>query len=211
MAEPIIIVGCGGHGREVLGIIRAINAVSPDTWDVLGFADDAPSEENLKRVARLEVDFLGSLSTLESHSERYVIGVGNPNARESIARRITRYKIEPAVLVHPDATVGELNELGPGVVLFAGARVTTNVKLGKHVHVNQNSTIGHDTVLGDFVSINPLAAVSGECVLETGVLVGTTAAIRQQIRVGAYATIGAGACVVKDVPPHCVVKGVPAR
>jgi acetyltransferase-like isoleucine patch superfamily enzyme len=53
--------------------------------------------------------------------------------------------------------------------------------------------------------------VSGDCHLETGALIGTTAAVLQGRRVGAGAVVGAGACVVRDVPAHRVVKGVPAR
>jgi acetyltransferase-like isoleucine patch superfamily enzyme len=66
-------------------------------------------------------------------------------------------------------------------------------------------------VVGDFVSINPLAAVSGGCRLERGVMVGTNAAVLQDLTVGTDAVVGAGACVVRDVPAGAVVKGVPAR
>ncbi len=71
--------------------------------------------------------------------------------------------------------------------------------------------MGHDCVFDDHVSVNPLAAVSGEVRLESGVLIGTTAAVLQGLRVGRDATVGAGACVVRDVPAGAVVKGVPAR
>jgi len=41
--------------------------------------------------------------------------------------------------------------------------------------------------------------------------IGIGAAIRQQITIGDYSVVGAGAVVVKDVPPGVVVIGVPAR
>ena len=44
-----------------------------------------------------------------------------------------------------------------------------------------------------------------------GAHIGCGAAIRQLISVGEGATVGAGAVVIKDVPPHAMVVGVPAR
>jgi sugar O-acyltransferase (sialic acid O-acetyltransferase NeuD family) len=213
MAEPIVIIGCGGHGREILGIVRAINRSEGDPWKVLGFLDDAPSEVNLARVAKLGVPYLGGTTWLASAEPetRYVIGVGDPRVRAAIAERIGLYGLRAAALIHPAATVGEDTEISEGVVVFAGARVTTNVTLGRHVHLNQNCTVGHDSLVTDFVSVNPLAAVSGECRLEAGVLVGTTACVLQGLRVGADAVVGAGACVVRDVAAGAVVKGIPAR
>ncbi|HEV7949596.1 MAG TPA: acetyltransferase [Glaciihabitans sp.] len=211
MPEPLVIVGCGGHGREILGIVSAINSADKQRWKLLGFVDDGPTKENLHRLNRLDVAFLGPCAELVELSAKYVIGIGDPRIRAHVASEIDEYKAQAAKLIHPTATVGLETTLAEGVVIFAGARVTTNVSLGRHVHINQNATIGHDAVLGDFVQVNPLAAVSGGCRIEEFVLIGTTAAVLQNLSVGVGATIGAGACVVRNVPTRTVVKGVPAK
>ncbi|MET0414511.1 MAG: NeuD/PglB/VioB family sugar acetyltransferase [Actinoplanes sp.] len=215
MSLDIVVVGCGGHGREVLGIIRAVNAAAHGgpVWRVRGFVDDQPGEVNLKRVQRLEAPYLGSTARLaEQPAGTYLaLGIGDPTARRAVDRRLATYGLPAAALVHPDATVGPDTVYGEGLIAFPGARVTTNVTLGRHVHLNQNSVVAHDCELGDHVSVNPLAAVSGDCRLGDGVLIGAGAVVLQKLRVGAGATVGAGACVVRDVPVGAVVKGVPAR
>jgi sugar O-acyltransferase (sialic acid O-acetyltransferase NeuD family) len=212
MPEPLVIVGCGGHGREVFGIVQAINEAQGDPWKVLGFVDDAPSNINLSRLERLEVPYLGTVRQLAGMPEetRFVIGIGSPRIRAKVAAAIEPSRLPAGPLIHPTATVGLDNRFAEGVVLFPGARVTTNVRLGRHVHLNQNATVGHDTVLDDCVQVNPLAAVSGDCYVGEQSLIGTTAAVLQGLTVGEGAQIGAGACVVRPVPGGTTVKGVPA-
>lgn len=215
MTVDIVVVGCGGHGREVLGIIDAINGAAPAAppWQTVGFVDDAPTEINLKRVQTLGLPYLGTLDWLRTAPPTtcVAVAIGDPRSRRVVGARVDGYGLPIANLIHPAATLSPDIVTGAGLIVFAGARVTTNVQLGRHVHLNQNVTIGHDAILSDYVSVNPLAAVSGECQLGAGVLIGTTAAVLQGRRVGEHATVGAGACVVRDVPPRTVVKGVPAR
>jgi acetyltransferase-like isoleucine patch superfamily enzyme len=53
--------------------------------------------------------------------------------------------------------------------------------------------------------------LSGGVVVEDGAHVGTGATIIQNIRIGANSTVGAGAVVIKNIPPNVTVIGVPAR
>jgi acetyltransferase-like isoleucine patch superfamily enzyme len=48
-------------------------------------------------------------------------------------------------------------------------------------------------------------------VIEDGAWIGAGAAVLDGVRVGAGAVIGANAVVTRDIPPHCVALGAPAR
>lgn len=214
--SDLVIVGCGGFGREVHDVVDAINAAASADgqlapWNLLGYVDDAPSAENLELVRRRGSDVLGGLDTLQAMPAdvAYVIGIGSPAIK---ARLDTALSGRPAaLLVHPEASTGFDVQLGPGTVVCAGARLTTNIRLGRHVHVNLLCSIGHDVVIGDHTSINPLVAVSGSVDVGPRVMLGTHSAVLQLLRVGADAVVGGSALVVKDVPEATTVKGVPAR
>lgn len=207
-----MVVGVGGFGRETLDVLEAVGQMSP-TWHLLGVLDDAPAETDLERIYARGMRFLGSTQAwLDGGNEAsYVVGVGAPATRRSIAERFELAGLTAATLIHPRAQAGTSTRIGLGSVVCAGAVISTNVTIGRHVHLNPNSTIGHDTELGDFVSINPGAVISGDCRVEHESLVGASGTVLQGLVVGQGAIVGASACVVRDVPPRTTVKGVPAR
>ena len=214
MAEDLVIVGAGGFGRETADVVEAVNQTAgPSPWRLLGLVDDALTPANARRLEARGLSHLGTIEDLLASDlrPRYVVGIGSPGVRRRVADRLDAAGFSAAVVVHPHATVGSEVSIGEGTVICAGARVTTNIRLGRHVHLNPNVTVGHDTDIGDFVSLNPACSVSGECTVGPEVLVGVGAVVLNQITVGAGAVVGAAACVVRDVEQGATVKGVPAR
>lgn len=211
MIQRLIVVGAGGFGRETLDVIEAVNAVSP-TFDLLGVVDSHPGDVNTKRLQDRGVAYLGAEESIIPRSDAvFIVAIGSPVVRETVTSRILRSGAHLATLVHPTAVVGSVANIGRGSVVCSGTQVSTNVTLGESVHLNPNSTIGHDTILGDYVSVNPGAIISGEVTVEAGTLIGAGAVILQGLRIGPRSTVGAAACVVKNVEPSMTVKGVPAR
>ncbi|GAA1886152.1 NeuD/PglB/VioB family sugar acetyltransferase [Lapillicoccus jejuensis] len=215
-ATPLVVVGAGGMGREVLEVVEAVEASRsaaglPPAWRLLGVVDDAASAANAALLARRGVTLLGPTAVLDDLAPdvHVVLGVGSGAARASLARATAGRPA--ATLVHPSATVGVHVALGEGTVVCQGARVTTDAVLGRHVIVNSNAAVAHDCRLGDFVTVNPLAALSGGCTVGDGATIGAHAVVLQGLEVGSGATVGAQACVVRPVPVGAVVKGVPAR
>ncbi len=202
----LVVIGAGGHGREVYDTARAAVAAGDDL-EVMGFADDGVVDLGL--LERLGACLLGTVDEVPA-GVGHVIGIGSPEIRRRIAERLVGRS--PAwVVVHPTASFGLDVELAPGCVLMAGSRVTTNVRLGPHSYVNVNAVVSHDCRVGAYVSVSPGALVNGAVTLEDGCFIGTGAVILPGRTVGAGAMVGAGAVVTRDVPAGAVVKGNPAR
>jgi sugar O-acyltransferase (sialic acid O-acetyltransferase NeuD family) len=209
MEKRIVIFGAGGAGREVLQVIRDINAVLP-TWKCEGFIVDsefqgAPSAGGLP--------VLGNIDWLAANPDVHVVvAVGASAARWRVVQRIRDRCTNPfPVLIHPRAWIGTNVLLGDGSVICAGAMLTTDIRVGEHVHVNIGSSIAHDAELGDFATLYAGVRLTGNVHLHDGVEAGTGSVVIPRCEVGRWSIIGAGAVVTGRVGENCTVVGVPAR
>ena len=87
------------------------------------------------------------------------------------------------------------------------------VIIGSHVNLAQGITI---TALNHNFDdsekrIDQQGISTKEVVLEDDIWVGANAVILPGVTIGTHAVVAAGAIVTKDVPPHSLVAGVPAK
>jgi sugar O-acyltransferase (sialic acid O-acetyltransferase NeuD family) len=213
VSQPLVVIGGGGFGREVLDVIEAVNlSQEQPSYEAVGVLDDGHPDPAL--LAPYDVNHLGPVSLLDELAADigYVIGVGDSATRRTLDEALLGSGRDSPVLIHPMAAVGRRGVvLGPGTIICSHVSITNHIRLGRHVHVNINSTIGHDAVLDDYVTLSPLVAISGNVHAEAGAFFGTGAKINPGLTIGRGAVVGTGAAVVKDVPAGQTVVGVPAK
>ena len=89
MTRNIVIVGCGGLGREAFSLLEALRE-SGDKWSVEGFVDDDPAEENVALVKELGSGVLGPVTWLAGRGAmNAVIAIGSNAARAEISERLS--------------------------------------------------------------------------------------------------------------------------
>jgi acetyltransferase-like isoleucine patch superfamily enzyme len=112
---------------------------------------------------------------------------------------------------------------GVAVILRRNAEVT----LGRNLRVNCDSTIiaeknvkiGDDSMVSwnveivdtDFHRAHQDAVVSAPIEIGNHVFIGKRTMVLKGVKIGDGAVIAAGSIVTREVPPHCLAAGVPAR
>lgn len=210
----LVIVGAGGSGREVLALVRDIQAHSPGEWEFEGFlAADEPDQSIL---GRLDAPHLGNSEDPEVLRSLgpdcwYAVGIGDGHVRRKVEAGLESAGLRPATLIHPSAWIGPDVEIGPGSVVCAGSVITTNVRIGRSAQINLGCTVGHDGRWGSYVTLAQGVNVAGNVTIGDCSKVFTNAAVLPSVTIGESAIVGAGSVVLADVPSGQTVVGVPAR
>jgi UDP-2-acetamido-3-amino-2,3-dideoxy-glucuronate N-acetyltransferase len=110
--------------------------------------------------------------------------------------------------------IGQNVVVSPKVVLGKNVRVQNNVSIYEGVTCEDDVFLGPSMVFTNV--INPRSAVSRKSeyrktVVRKGASIGANATIVCGHEIGAYAFIGAGAVVTKEVLPYALVVGNPSR
>ena len=202
--EKIVLLGAGGHGRDVL------DAALMQGRCVIGFLDE---DKAIHHVTINGIPVLGGPDwLLENRLAKVIISVGNPRAKKRLAEFLNAHGLEIAQpVIHPNAYVSTFANIGKGTVILSGTSIQPQAKVGEHVYVSTVSTLGHDVIVEDYSSLHPGVQVGGESIVGCGSFIGMGVKILPRLKIGAWSTIGAGSVVIKDVKENATVVGVPAK
>src|SRR5579883_3171871 len=102
-----------------------------------------------------------------------------------------------------------------GIEIHPGAKIGRGffIDHGMGVVIGETSEIGDNVTLYQGVTLGGTGKEKGKRhpTIGNNVMVGVGAKILGAVTIGDYARIGAGAVVLRDVPPHATAVGVPAK
>ncbi|MEM4830176.1 MAG: acyltransferase [Zestosphaera sp.] len=148
-----------------------------------------------------------------------------------------KYYVHPTAIIEEDVEIGEGTRIWHFVHVRKGSRIGRNCNIGKDVYIDAGVKIGNNVKIQNFVSVyrgvtleddvfvGPHATFTNDIyprsfnveweviptIVRRGASIGANATIICGVTIGEYAMVGAGAVVTKDVPPHGLVLGNPAR
>ncbi len=201
----VIIVGAGGHGAVVADIFQAARRAGSDV-EAIGFVDDGRHTDSAHGLP-----VFGPLSNLASvPHDGVIVAVGDNRTRQRLFDMLRNQGEQFVTAVHPSAVVASDVSLGAGSMVCAGAIINPGAVVGANCIVNTASSLDHHNVVGAHVHIAPGVHTGGEVQIGEGAMLGIGTVVIPGRRVGAWAMVGAGGVVVRDIEPETVVIGVPA-
>lgn len=197
----LCIFGAGGFSREVFWLAKQCG------WEIDAFIDIHAGGYQCGIKVESE-DYFNPIK------HKAIIAIGNPKIREKIAKQINNKHgmgvfatlISPSANIMSDDTI-----IQQGSIICANCIITCEVYLGYHTNLNLSTTIGHNTKVEDYFTTAPGVNISGNVSVGQRVYMGTNSSTIENLQIASDITIGAGACVTKNLFEAGTYVGVPAK
>jgi UDP-N-acetylglucosamine acyltransferase len=85
-----------------------------------------------------------------------------------------------------------------------------STKVGNNGYFMARCHIPHDAAIGDFVTMATNSIIGGGCIVNDYAYLGLGSITHQWLEIGKYAMVGMQSVNTKDVPPYCIVVGIPS-
>ena len=204
------LVFLGAANPETARMIDALQATVPN-FEVAGFLDNDPAKKGSSFLGYPVLGGFESLPEIDLDEHVFVnLITGSTRIRYETSLQMARQGCRFANFIHPSVNLSRV-ELGVGNYIQENVITQAGVTIGDNSSVHIASLISHEVTLGNSVFVAHGVSLAGCVTVGDGTFIGTHATVLPRLKIGKWATVGAGAVVTKDVPDHAVVVGNPAR
>ncbi len=144
--------------------------------------------------------------------------------------------IGPHAVIFYDVEIGNNTLLGDGASVREKCKIGSKCIISRYVTINYNTCIGNhtkimdtthitgNTTIGDHVFISTMVATTNDNfinagygdhikgpVINDGAMIGAGVSVLPNLQIGKHSIVGSGSVVTKDVAPHTVTFGNPAK
>ena len=142
-------------------------------------------------------------------------------------------KIGKGTYIWNQAQIREYAQIGTDCIISKNVYIDLKVKIGNNVKIQNNASVYQGVTVEDGVFIGPNVCLINDkiprainkdgslkmnsdwevskTIIKNGASIGAGSIVLPRIVVGEFAMIGTGSIVTKDVPPHALIYGNPAR
>ncbi len=212
--DAIKVVIIGAKNPETARMMSAINDAEAAQTGIRhvfqGFVDNDQRRQGTVFCGLPVFGGFQVLDTLIEQGCKFVNTItGSTLARYETSRAVHARGGRFVNFIHP--TAGHPERIGVGNYIQEHVLMQAGVSIGDNSSIHLGAVISHESRIGSSTFVAHRVSVSGEVDIGDGVFIGTNATLVPRITIGNWATIGAGAVVLKDVPPYAVVVGNPAK
>ncbi|MFD1193912.1 acetyltransferase [Seohaeicola saemankumensis] len=204
-AEPVILLGAGGHAKVCIEVFRARGLFDP-----VACIDPYAKENNVLGVP-VHRDEDSQRAFLDRGVKWGFVAIGQNSLRAKLGADLQISGFRLANAISPRACVSPSATLGRGILIMPGAVINAEADIGDHCIVNTNAVVEHDCRVGIACHVAPGSVLGGRVRLEDEVFVGTGASVTPNNVIGKGTVVGAAAAVISNIAAGVTVVGVPAR
>ena len=217
--RPLLIVGCGGLGLEVLSMakdctklfVQSEGSVEDVELIVVGFYDDGePRKVDADRVYGNKLQYFHNMNAVPEDA-LFVVAVGDPVTRHKLFGQFISAGLQPVTLIHRSAVVDNTATIGQGCILCPNTFVGPFAAIGQNSIINNYSSVAHDAKIGCSCVLHPYATLSGFATVGSYSLLATRATVLVSTNMGAFSKLSAGSILNTDTKDGSLAVGNPAK
>jgi len=202
----IAIFGAGGLGRLVYDTLLLSKNLRP-----VAFLDSDPRKRG-RTIEGLPIrGGLEQVPALRRAGVRAaIVAIADSRTRVRMAETLRAQGLRLISAIHPLASIAPSARLGEHLIIGPRVIVCVHATVADHCALAAGAIVEHDNELGTGVFLHPAVRLAGGVRVGRFATLGIGACVIPYRQIGQAARVAPGAVVIRDVPPGATVSGVPA-